>query len=186
MTNKGSSNKFIVDGQKGTKLDKATIVENMFDTVTKSTGMKTVEDLRKWAEEKVGLNEKKAKFILKSDEVIAELKDGKDNKKSIQIAYNNAKKAIASLKKSVDQCKKNAVDKAKENNKKADTSSYSMLIAAINTALSGMQTVQRVHIRACNVYHSNCRKAAARAVRGVKDVKESYEFDGDTEYAFLQ
>ena len=59
LTNKGSSNKFIVDGQKGTKLDKATIVENMFDTVTKSTGMKTVEDLRKWAEEKLVLMRKK-------------------------------------------------------------------------------------------------------------------------------
>lgn len=164
----------------------------VFGTVMKNAGISatTIEEVRTWAEKEIGLDKKlETKKTLTPDQIITELKDGKDNKKSIKTAYDNAKKAVATMKKTVDQAKRDAMDSDRKNNtSKAskDNSSYSLLISVINMALSAMSAVQRVHIRACNVYHSNCRKAAARAVRGVKDVKESYEFDGDTEYAFLQ
>lgn len=136
-------------------------------------------------EKQVGLDKKVAKLSspLNPNDIIAELKDGKDNKKAIKLAYDNAKKAIANMKKQVQQAKSNAL----KDNKGADTNNYNIMISAINIILSAMSATQRVHIRACNVYHSNCRKAAARAVRGVQDVKESMEiYGGETDFAWLQ
>lgn len=183
---KGAKAKFDVPG--APKADKKNILEYVYQKATGKNGISTVEEVRKWAEEAAGLDTKVAKTApIEKQAVIDELKDGKDNKKAIKLAYDNAKKSIATMKKTVEQAKRDAVKADKDKGtKKAENGSYSVLISAINAALAGMSAVQRVHIRACNVYHSNCRKAAARAVRGVKDVKESYEFDGDTEYAFLQ
>ena len=147
----------------------------------KVIGFETVQEAIKDQEERCKLHEKKAKFTLNIDEIITELKDGKDNKKAIKIGYDNAKKAIAQIKKIVEQ-KRSA---ARKDNKSVDN--YNVMISGINLVLSAMSGIQRVHIRACNVYHSNCRKAAARAVRGIQDVKESMEtYDADTDLAWLQ
>lgn len=149
------------------------------------SGSSTVQEQVMKIEKEVGLNTKVAKLSkpLNPEAIIAELKDGKDNKKAIKFAYDNAKKAIASMKKQVQQTKSNAI----KDDKSADTKGYNNMISGINLVLSAMSATQRVHIRACNVYHSNCRKAAARAVRGVQDVKESMEvYEGETDFAWLQ
>lgn len=161
--------------------DKESIVKYILD------GASNVQEQVTKTEESVGLDKKEAKLSpLDPAAILAELKDGKDNKKVIKLAYQNAKKAIASMKKQVQQAKSDAL----KADKSTDTKNYNIMISGINVILSAMSATQRVHIRACNVYHSNCRKAAARAVRGVQDVKEAMEIGGayesDTEFAWLQ
>lgn len=169
-----------------------TVVDE-FDTIDKESltkerliakvldGKQTIQEAIGEFEKNCGLREKVAKVELTADTVISELKDGRDNKKSIKYAYDGAKKTVASIKKSVE--KRKAAAKKDGNS----TDGYSALISAINTGLSTMSSVQRIHIRACNIHHSNCRKAAARAVRGVQNVKESMEiYGGETDFAWLQ
>lgn len=138
-----------------------------------------------------GLKEK-GKVVLNGQDVLTELKEGKDNKKAIKNAYNNAKKSVAGMKRTIDQIKRTEAKLAKDDNKNLDQKkdrSYGQAITLCNICLSFMQTIQRCQIRALNVHHSNCRKAAARAVRGVKDVEESTDigaYEGATDYAWLQ
>lgn len=161
------------------------------DICKQITGFDTIQGAVNFYEEKLGLAEK-ATLEFSGTEVLTELKEGKDSKKAIQMAYQNAKKAIAGLKKQVNQAKANAMSAAKtaKDKEKVKNASYGILSSGISMALTAMQAVQRLQIRACNIYHSNCRKAAARAVRGVQDVKEAMEiggaYEGDTEFAWLQ
>lgn len=145
------------------------------------TGATNTQEVLTNIERVLGLENKTAKVTLKPDQIISELKDGKDNKKAIKLAYDNARKAIAKLKKIVEEKRSDA------KKKNSNTDNYSTMITGINLVLSIMSSIQRLQIRACNIYHSNCRKAAARAVRGVQDVKESMEvYEDETDFAWLQ
>lgn len=136
----------------------------------------------------VGLDKKAKITKLNASVVLSELKDGKENKKNIQEAYKSAKASVAAMKKDVDFLKKYA-----EKPTKTSKPNFGVASALCSKTLSLFQQIQRVSIKAQNTFHQNCRKAAARAVRGITDsANESFEgFDPDVntssnrEFGFL-
>lgn len=117
----------------------------------------------------------KQSTTLKPKEIIDELKEGKNTKDNIKIWYNDAKKAVAGLKKRIDDNKREA-SKTKSVDDK--NSSYGALSSGCSKIISVMNGIQSLQLQAVKVYHSNCRTVARRIVAG-KTYKESVEFDGD-------
>lgn len=111
---------------------------------------------------KIGLG-KKDVVDISGKEVVAELENGKTNKNNIKIWYNDAKKAIASMKKQVEDAKREA---AKKSTVDDSSSSYSHLLKGCNQAISYMSGLQSLQLQAAKVYHSNCRTIARRIVSG--------------------
>lgn len=107
---------------------------------------------------------------LTSEQVIKELKEGKDNKKNIKESYKAAKASIAAMKKDIDYLKK--FSKKPDENSRSKPN-FGLAGTLCSKTLSVLQQVQRVGIKAQNILHHNCRKAAARAVRGVTDSNDS-------------
>lgn len=121
----------------------------------------------------LGIDKKVKITSLKPDDVIKELKEGKQNKKDIKESYKAAKSSIAAMKKDIDYLKK--YTKAPDE-KATSKPNFSIASTICSKSLTLLQQIQRVGIKAQNVYHHNCRKAAARAVRGVTDsTNESFE-----------
>lgn len=136
------------------------------------------EQYRSTMENKFGIRTKTTVKNLDAATVISELKEGKENKKNVRNAYKDAKNAIASMKRNVEAAKRDA-NKDKDNDNK--TRSFSYASSLCSTAITALHTLQSVQIKAMNVHHSNCRKAAARCVRGVKSTKESADFFDENE-----
>ena len=141
------------------------ILKTMFDGDGKEA---LLEKLRK----ELGMDRKAKIAKLNAKIVLEELKEGKDNKKAINSAYKAAKKAIAGLKKDVEMAKR-ATEKATGKKDTANQPNYALVGSICSTATSFLQGAQRIFIKACNAHHHNCRKAAARAVRGVTDSDDS-------------
>lgn len=118
--------------------------------------------------------DKKVKITgLTAEEVISELKEGKFNKKNIKESYKAAKASVAAMKKDIDFLKKHPAKAGSELKP-----NYSVAGGICSKVLSVLQQVQRVGIKAQNTLHHNCRKAAARAVRGVTDDSTNESFEG--------
>lgn len=173
-----------VMSEKITKKD-SDIVKTVFGGRGKEAAL---EELRK----DLGISRKSKITKLNASIVLEELKDGKDNKKAINAAYKAAKKAIAGLKKDIEFARR-IQEKVTGKKDTAHQANYTMVGTLCSTATSFLQGAQRIFIKACNVHHHNCRKAAARAVRGVTDnddtTNESFDFDNNTssnrEFGFI-
>lgn len=173
------------------KIDKSTLTSNVYsDVATNMRGVINIkkkgaeagkEDITDWIslkiygvygqtreealtvyKNKIGLG-KKDVVDISGKEVVAELENGKTNKNNIKIWYNDAKKAIASMKKQVEDAKREA---AKKSTVDDSSSSYSHLLRGCNQAISYMSGLQSLQLQAAKVYHSNCRTIARRIVSG--------------------
>lgn len=146
--------------------------DKMVDGVLYGTTGSREEKIKEF-KNKLGMGEKTVD-IIKGSAVVEELREGKTTKNNIKIHYNDAKKCIAGIKKSVDDAKKEA-----SKNKTVDDSvgSYSRLLTLCNKAVSLINGYQSLQLQAAKVYHSNCRTIARRVVSG-KTYKETNEAGG--------
>lgn len=120
--------------------------------------------------EVLGLHEKTV-VTIKGTEVVTELREGKTTKNNIKIHYNDAKKCVAGIKKSVEDAKREA---SKTKTIDDTVGSYNKLLIVCNKATSLMSGIQSLQLQAAKVYHSNCRTIARRVVSG-KTFKEGAE-----------
>ena len=145
-------------------------------------------DLRK----QYGTYEMVEKVVLTSDEIIEELKDGNTTKKNIEAAYKSAKTSVAQYKAIVEKTKKEVEKESKKTIKDSDNKyTFSNLTKGCNFCMTILSILQREQVKACNIYHKNCRKAANRALRGVGTTEESYNFGSSygnltNEFSFIR
>lgn len=142
-------------------------------------GTETSAQYRSKLESEYGLD-KTGSAKIPAAEIISELTNGKTNKKNVKKAHDNAKRAISEMKRDVDKKKSELTKKGDYTSTDDDgttrTNSIGACSKACSIGITALNTIQSVQIKAMNVHHSNCRKAAARAVRGVK---EGFEFEDD-------
>lgn len=148
------------------------------ETYKQIYGGETKEDWKETFEKEIGLVDKQT-FSLNSSLVIEELENGKKTQRMVKTAYKVAKATIAGMKKAVENAQKGAKKLQLE-----ASGSYGKIISICNAGLSKINTMQSLQIKALKIYHSQCRKCAAKAVRGVKSSDDD-SVDESAEFAYI-
>lgn len=169
------------------KITSTDAINNFYKTLNSpdlNNTASTREEALKSYKGSTGLNELKKKVTLTSSEILEELANGKVNKTNIKTAYNDAKKAVAETKKMIDKKKSEAA----KDNANTGNGTYGLLSTLCSHATSLMHGIQSIQLQAAKVYHSNCRKAAARVVAGKRltVTPESADLDLEGAYDFFE
>ena len=167
------------------------IEETLFNEISYGD-CKNTEDFAIKLREKYGLDKLIESHIFDANEVIEELRDGNTTKKNIQAAYKAAKSNVAQYKAIIEKTKKEVEKETKKSIKDSDANyTFSNLTKGCNTCMTILSILQREQVKACNIYHKNCRKVANRALRGVGTTEESYNFGSSygnltNEFSFIR
>lgn len=149
-------------GKKNTeKITSADIIKNFYADLNK-TDVTSREDYLDSLKNEIGMKELKKEVTISGADVVTELSNGKVNKTNIKTAYNDAKKAVAEMKKMIDKKK----SESKKNGEDTSSGTYGLLSTLCSNVLSLMHGIQSVQLQAAKAYHANCRKAARMVVSG--------------------
>ena len=148
---------------------------------------KSKEDITIMLQDYYGTRTMADTFELTGKEIVEELKDGNVTKKEIQAAYKSAKSSVSNFKAEVERAKRDTQKDTKtsisDDNLKY---SFSQSTKICNYALSLLSLLQREQIKAANIYHKNCRKAANRAIRGNYAEESASLYYENAEFSFIR
>ena len=200
VTNSSSSS-FVVSAKREKKKE----MSDFYDIVNCMEGYETgtpvlvssEKDLKNYVEREYS---RTLPDLMESDEyykerygnILKELRDGNTTKKNIQAAYKAAKSNVAQYKAIIEKTKKEVEKETKKSIKDSDANyTFSNLTKGCNTCMTILSILQREQVKACNIYHKNCRKVANRALRGVGTTEESYNFGSSygnltNEFSFIR
>ena len=183
----GETKKRYIKGKENTN----ELIEKTIMYSIKYNDCENTEDFAIKLREDFGLDKLVEKVVLAPAAIISELSDGNTTKKNIQAAYKAAKSSVANFKAIIEKTKKEVEKDSKKSIKDSDDKyTFSNLTKGCNFCMTILSILQREQVKASNIYHKNCRKAANRALRGV-GTTESYEYENNlynynTEFSFIR
>ena len=124
------------------------------------------EEFKTELKKKFGFNEKET-VKYDGNAIFTELATGKTTRDCIKFGYSKAKNAFTMMKKEIKVVEKAIQTNLKNNGKEKGSNLTKYANAAgkcCSSAISILNTAQRIHIKALNTYHQQCRAMAVKAV----------------------